>query len=68
MAESPVATRRRVFVPQALGADEYLRVTWHDADRVVVFSHWNGERCLAATPVKVADTGDLAALLVNRRR
>jgi hypothetical protein len=57
--------RRRVFLPQALGGDEYLRVTWHEDDRVVVFSHWEGERCVAATPVRVAETGDLATLLVE---
>jgi hypothetical protein len=54
-----------VFLPQALGADEFLRVTWHESDRVVVFSHWQGETCVAATPVLVADTADLTALLVD---
>ena len=57
--------RRRVFVPQALGADEYLRVTWHETDRVIVFSHWQGEVCVAATPVKVTETAELATLLVG---
>jgi len=57
--------RRRVFVPQALGADEYLRVTWHETDRVIVFSHWQGELCVAATPVKVTETAELATLLVG---
>ena len=57
--------RYRVFLPQALGADEFLRVTWHENDRVMVFSHWRGEICVAATPVRVTDTGDLTALLVD---
>jgi len=52
-------------VPQALGADEYLRVTWHETDRVIVFSHWQGEVCVAATPVKVTETAELATLLVG---
>jgi hypothetical protein len=54
-----------VFLPQALGADEFLRVTWHESDRVVVFSHWQGENCIAATPIRVTDTTDLTALLVD---
>ena len=55
--------RRRVFVPQALGSEEYLRVTWHESRQVMVFSHWNGDRCVAATPVLVADIDDLAVLV-----
>lgn len=65
VAELSFRGRRRVFLPQALGADEFLRVTWHETDRVVVFSHWQGERCVAATPVKVTDTAELATLLVE---
>ena len=42
------AERRRVFVPQALGADEFLRVTWHEQKHLVVFSHWQGDHCVAA--------------------
>lgn len=57
------AGRPRVFVPQALGADEFLRVTWHRERDVVVFSHWQGARCVAATPVRVADLGELRGLL-----
>jgi hypothetical protein len=57
--------RHRVFLPQALGADEYVRVTWHEAEQVVVFSHWQGSVCIAATPVRVAEIGDLAGLLVD---
>ena len=65
VAEFKPARRHRVFLPQALGADAFLRVTWHESDRVVVFSHWQGERCIAATPVLVTDTTDLTALLVD---
>lgn len=54
--------RHRVFVPQALGSDEFLRVTWHESREVLVFSHWQGARCLAATPVRVADIAELAEL------
>jgi hypothetical protein len=54
-----------VFVPQALGADEFLRVTWHEERNVMVFSHWQGAECTAATPVRVSDLGDVAALVVD---
>jgi hypothetical protein len=57
--------RRRVLVPQALGADEFLRMTWHEGRRLVVFSHWRGDHCVAATPVRVADLGELAELAVR---
>lgn len=54
--------RRRVLVPQALGSDEFLRVTWHESRDVMVFSHWDGDHCVAATPVRVSDIADLAEL------
>jgi hypothetical protein len=57
--------RRRVLVPQALGADEFLRVTWHSQRQVMVFSHWKGAECLAATPVRVSQVGELAELIVT---
>ncbi len=54
-----------MFVPQALGADEFLRATWHERDRIIVFSHWSGNSCVAATPVRITDTPELAQLLVT---
>lgn len=54
-----------MLVPQALGSDEFLRVTWHEGRRVIVFSHWDGDRCTAATPVRVADLGEVAELVVS---
>ena len=54
--------RRRVLVPQALGSDEFLRVTWHESRDVMVFSHWEGDHCVAATPVRVVDLSELAEL------
>lgn len=65
VAETKPAFTHRVFLPHALGADEFLRVTFHAADGVVVFSHWDGPRCIAATPVSVTDTPELATLLVQ---
>ena len=65
MTESWQGDRHRVFVPQALGADEFLRATWHERDRVIVFSHWSGNSCVAATPVRITDAPELAELLVT---
>ena len=55
--------RLRVFVPHALGADEFLRATWHPGREVMVVSHWDGARCVAATPVRAADLAELAELI-----
>ncbi len=55
--------RHRVLVPQALGSDEFLRVTWHETREVIVFSHWDGDHCVAATPVRITDIGELASLI-----
>jgi hypothetical protein len=60
-----MADRRRVLVPQALGADQFLRVTWHDGRRLMVVSHWEGDHCVAATPVRVDQLGELAELVVT---
>ena len=60
-----MSDRRRVLVPQALGSDEFLRVTWHEGRRLMVFSHWEGDRCVAATPVRVDGLGELAELVVT---
>lgn len=46
-----------------MGADEYLRVTWHDERSVAVFSQWKGAECTAAIPLRVSELGELVALL-----
>jgi len=55
--------RRRVFVPHALGADEFLRATWHPSRDVVVVSHWRAADCIAATPIRTRDLAELASLI-----
>ncbi|HUS41872.1 MAG: hypothetical protein WBL31_15020 [Ilumatobacteraceae bacterium] len=55
--------RHRVLVPQALGSDEFLRVTWHASRELIVFSHWDGDHCVAATPVRITDIEELASLI-----
>lgn len=62
MGSSGDRQRRRVLVPQALGSDEFLRITWHEERDVMVFSHWSGDECIAATPVRVADLGEVVEL------
>lgn len=57
--------RHRVLVPQALGSDEFLRVTWHASRELIVFSHWDGDHCVAATPVRVTDIDELASMVAQ---
>ena len=54
-----------MLIRHARDGDEFLRVTWHEHDDVLVFSHWVHDTCTAATPIRVADVGDLATLLVT---
>ena len=65
MGSSGEAKRRRVFVPQALGSDEFLRITWHESREVVVFSQWSGDQCTAAIPVRVSQLTQATTLLVD---
>ena len=58
-------SRRRILVPHALGADEFLRVTWHEQKQVMVVSHWQGAECVAAFPLRVSDAAELADLVVT---
>ncbi len=57
--------RHRVFVPQALGSDEFLRITWHESRDLVVFSQWSGDQCTAAIPVRVSQLSEATSLLVD---
>jgi hypothetical protein len=57
--------RHRVLVPQALGSDEFLRVTWHESRDLVVFSQLSGDQCTAAIPVRVSQLNEATTLLVD---
>lgn len=59
------AGAHRVLLRQALGGDEFLRVTWHERKGVFVFSHWTGDTCTSAIPVRVSELGDLASMTVG---
>ena len=62
MADAPP---NRVFLPDARGGDLYLRATWHPQSATVVFSHWDGEVCMASTPVALSDSTKVIDLLVR---
>jgi hypothetical protein len=55
---------RRVFLPDARGANRYLRVTWHKDTATVVFSHWQDDVCVSSTPVSLDDAANLIGLIV----
>jgi hypothetical protein len=59
------APPNRVFLPDVRGGDQYLRATWHPESATIVFSHWNGEVCMASTPVALSDCTELIALQVR---
>jgi hypothetical protein len=55
----------RVFLTDVRGNDSYLRTTWHPDSGTVVFSHWDGEVCMASTPVALTDCTKLIDLMVR---
>jgi hypothetical protein len=55
----------RVFLADVRGGDQYLRATWHPESATIVFSHWNGEVCMASTPVALTDCAELIELQVR---
>jgi len=59
------APPNRVFLADVRGGDQYLRTTWHPDSSTIVFSHWNGEVCLASTPVALTDSTKLIDLMVR---
>lgn len=62
VAEAPP---NRVFLADVRGGDQYLRATWHPESATIVFSHWNGEVCMASTPVALTDCTELIELQVR---
>lgn len=47
------------------GGDRCLRVSWHDADGVVVVSVWHGDVCAGTVRVAAQDVPDLVAALTQ---
>ena len=57
--------RRRVFVEDARGNGQFLRVTWHAEKRQFVVSNWEDTVCVGATRIDVDDVPDLVGVLVR---
>ena len=55
----------RVFVPDSRGDEFFLRVTYHENERLFVVSTWEHDRCTAAIRIPVEAAPDLVTLLVN---
>ncbi|HET9060888.1 MAG TPA: hypothetical protein VFN61_13285 [Acidimicrobiales bacterium] len=55
----------RVFLRDARGQGRYMRVTWHPDSATVVFSHWQGDVCMASTRVPIVPASRLVRLLVS---
>lgn len=57
------STLPRVLIEDVRGNDGFLRVTLHEDTGVIVFSHWVGEMCVAATRIPLSAAGELMELL-----
>lgn len=53
-ASTPIAGSREVFIDQR-GTSRVLRLSWHPEHRVIVFSLWGGDTCLASFRLTAAD-------------
>ena len=65
VAEWAPGRTRRIYLPDLRGTDQYVRMTWHPVGRVVVVSHWDGERCTAASQMDIGDAREVIALLTE---
>jgi hypothetical protein len=59
---------RTLLLNDARGNDRFLRVTWHPASSVLVFSHWTGTVCTASTPVKLPEASKIVDIVVRALR
>ena len=59
------STIPRVLIEDVRGNDGFLRVTLHEDTGVIVFSHWVGDTCVAATRVPVSAAPELIELLAG---
>lgn len=55
----------RLNIPDARGRGSTLRVTRQPGQRKVVFSHWRDGRCIASTPIELAEVPGLIGVLVD---
>jgi hypothetical protein len=55
----------RVLIADVRDDGTYIRVTWHSERATFVLSHWDNDRCIAATRVSVDDVPQLIRLLMD---
>jgi hypothetical protein len=55
----------RVLIADVRDDGTYIRVTWHSERATFVLSHWDNDRCIAATRVSVDDVPQLIRLLTD---
>lgn len=55
----------RVLIADVRDDGTYIRVTWHSERATFVLSHWDNDRCIAATRVCVDDVPQLIRLLTD---
>jgi hypothetical protein len=55
----------RLNIPDARGTGSTLRVTRQPGQRKVIFSHWSDGRCIASTPIELAEVPGLISVLVD---
>jgi hypothetical protein len=55
----------RLNIPDARRRGSTLRVTRQPGQRNVVFSHWRDGRCIASTPIELAEVPGLIGVLVD---
>jgi hypothetical protein len=52
-------------IPDRRNGGRHLRVSWHPAQRLVVFSHWREGVCVATTPVELDEIPSVIGALVG---
>lgn len=57
------STLQRLLIEDVRANQGFLRVSVHEAAGVVVFSHWQGDVCVAATRVPMTALPDLVEML-----
>jgi hypothetical protein len=65
MVEHGASGVRRVHVEDARHNGQFLRVTWHGDRQQFVVSNWDGNACVGATRVPVAEVPALVGVLVT---
>lgn len=65
MVEHGASGVQRIHVEDARHNGQFLRVTWHGDRQQFVVSNWDGNACVGATRVPVAEVPALVGVLVT---